>query len=70
MFHIGGHWAAYFLLLPLTLVAVLFQIPVVYSFLGYSGMFICAAVVGVVGCVAVAFLPKHLDSEKYRTKFS
>jgi len=46
------------------------KIPVVYSFLGYSGMFICAAVVGVVGCVAVAFLPKHLDSEKYRTKFS
>ncbi|XP_023334431.1 uncharacterized protein LOC111705948 isoform X2 [Eurytemora carolleeae] len=49
---------------------VLTKISVVYAFLGYSGMFVVAAVIGVLGLVTVFFLPKHLSSEAYRSKFS
>jgi len=49
---------------------ILTKIPAVYAVLGYAGMFITAAVFGVIGIITVYFLPKHLHSSTYRAKFS
>jgi len=48
---------------------IITKIPVIYAFLGYTGMFLTAAVIGVLGLILVAFLPKQLNSNEIKKKY-
>jgi len=45
------------------------KISVIYSLLGYTGMFLVAGAFGILGMVAIGVGPRHLSSEKFRRRF-
>ena len=48
---------------------IITKISSVYAFLGYTGMFITSAVIGVIGLAVVFFMPKILDSNIIKKKY-